>query len=123
MLLLAAFSENREFRTICQLATCDDCRPCIGLDLLPYAIITHSVKWRQSVEPVCAIIIHTHLFVSGLNEYLGLLLHKGPRPQKVLIRPCRLRVFQHDHVAGELSRHGRRFFYRVVSSSPDASKT
>ncbi|GFS68033.1 hypothetical protein TNCV_1362571 [Trichonephila clavipes] len=54
-----------EFRTTCQLATCDDRRPCIGLRLSPYIIITHSVKRRQSVEPVCAIVSHAHLFVSG----------------------------------------------------------
>ncbi|GFT82110.1 hypothetical protein TNCV_3910371 [Trichonephila clavipes] len=33
-----------------QLATCDDRRPCIGLGLLPYTIITHSAKRRLSVE-------------------------------------------------------------------------
>ncbi|GFV33990.1 uncharacterized protein TNCV_2613881 [Trichonephila clavipes] len=32
------------------MATCDNHRPCIGLGLLPYTIITHSVKRRQSVQ-------------------------------------------------------------------------
>ncbi|GFX20668.1 hypothetical protein TNCV_4270001 [Trichonephila clavipes] len=35
---------NLEFWTICQLTTCDDRRPCLGLGLPPYIIITHSVK-------------------------------------------------------------------------------
>ncbi|GFV78563.1 hypothetical protein TNCV_1888691 [Trichonephila clavipes] len=42
--------KNWEFRTICQLATCDDRRPRTGLDLPPYTVITHSVKRWQSVE-------------------------------------------------------------------------
>ncbi|GFW38109.1 hypothetical protein TNCV_835481 [Trichonephila clavipes] len=67
--------KNWEFWSICQLATCDDRHPGIGLGLLPYTtytIITHSLKRRQSVEPVCAIVSHIHLFVSGycLYEYL-----------------------------------------------------
>ncbi|GFX77992.1 hypothetical protein TNCV_971471 [Trichonephila clavipes] len=64
--------KNWEFRMICQLATCDDCLPCLGLGLPPYTIITHSVKRRQSVEPVCVIVSHAHLFVSGycLCEFL-----------------------------------------------------
>ncbi|GFX21189.1 hypothetical protein TNCV_4367681 [Trichonephila clavipes] len=33
---------EKEFWTICQPATCDDRRPCLGLP--PYTIITHSVK-------------------------------------------------------------------------------
>ncbi|GFW22510.1 hypothetical protein TNCV_2170441 [Trichonephila clavipes] len=37
-----------------RLATCDDHRPCKGLS--PYTLITHSMKRRQSVEPVCAIV-------------------------------------------------------------------
>ncbi|GFW80833.1 hypothetical protein TNCV_3779131 [Trichonephila clavipes] len=40
---------------ICQLATPDDRRPCTGLGLPPYTIITHSVKKRRSVESVCVI--------------------------------------------------------------------
>ncbi|GFW54016.1 hypothetical protein TNCV_3828241 [Trichonephila clavipes] len=36
--------KNWEFWTICQLATCDDHRPCIGQGLSSYAIITPSVK-------------------------------------------------------------------------------
>ncbi|GFW62579.1 hypothetical protein TNCV_85801 [Trichonephila clavipes] len=47
--------KNWEFRTTCQLATCDDHRPCLDLGLPPYIIISHSVKRRQSVEPVCAV--------------------------------------------------------------------
>ncbi|GFV41728.1 transposable element Tcb2 transposase [Trichonephila clavipes] len=46
--------KNWKHWTICQLATCDDRRPCIGLGLPPQNLITHSVKWRQD-EPVCAI--------------------------------------------------------------------
>ncbi|GFU04162.1 hypothetical protein TNCV_863041 [Trichonephila clavipes] len=38
---------------ICQLALCDDRRPCIGLGLSPYPITTHSVIRRQSVQMVC----------------------------------------------------------------------
>ncbi|GFV47269.1 hypothetical protein TNCV_4829251 [Trichonephila clavipes] len=45
---------------MCQLPTCDGHRPCIGLGLPPYTIITHSVKRRQSVEPVCAILSYGH---------------------------------------------------------------
>ncbi|GFW99768.1 hypothetical protein TNCV_3419971 [Trichonephila clavipes] len=46
-------AKNWEFRTTCQLATCDDRRPCIGLDLSPYTIITHSVKrWKSRSSPV-----------------------------------------------------------------------
>ncbi|GFW73168.1 hypothetical protein TNCV_483941 [Trichonephila clavipes] len=40
---------------ICQLATCDDRRPRTSLGLPPYTLITHSVKKRQPVKPVCAI--------------------------------------------------------------------
>ncbi|GFW78755.1 hypothetical protein TNCV_4261781 [Trichonephila clavipes] len=36
--------KNLEFRTICQLATCDDRRLRTGLDLPPYTIITHAVS-------------------------------------------------------------------------------
>ncbi|GFV32487.1 hypothetical protein TNCV_1677731 [Trichonephila clavipes] len=50
-----------EFQSICQLATCDR-RPHIGLGLPPHTIIAHSVKRRQSVEPVCAIASPAHLF-------------------------------------------------------------
>ncbi|GFV47034.1 uncharacterized protein TNCV_2699281 [Trichonephila clavipes] len=38
--------KNWEYWTICQLATCDDLRPCIDLGLPPYIIITHLVKKR-----------------------------------------------------------------------------
>ncbi|GFY26405.1 hypothetical protein TNCV_26021 [Trichonephila clavipes] len=51
--------------TIGQLATCDDHRPCIGLGLPPYTLITRSVKRQQSIELVCVIVSHAHLFVSG----------------------------------------------------------
>ncbi|GFX95642.1 hypothetical protein TNCV_4885681 [Trichonephila clavipes] len=44
--------KNWEFRTICQLATCDN--RCPSTDLPPYNIITHLIKRRQSFEPVCA---------------------------------------------------------------------
>ncbi|GFV41438.1 hypothetical protein TNCV_5048431 [Trichonephila clavipes] len=57
--------KNWEYWTICQLVTCDDRHPCIDLSLPPYTIITHSVKRRQLVEPVCAIVSHAHLFVLG----------------------------------------------------------
>ncbi|GFX46900.1 hypothetical protein TNCV_4040441 [Trichonephila clavipes] len=64
--------KNWEFRTRCQLDTCDDRRSCTGVGLPPYTIITPSVKRLQSVEPVYTIISHAHLFVSGycLYEYL-----------------------------------------------------
>ncbi|GFY23301.1 hypothetical protein TNCV_3939971 [Trichonephila clavipes] len=44
--------KNQEFQTICQLATWDDRRPSIDLGLPPYTIITHSIKRRQSIEPI-----------------------------------------------------------------------
>ncbi|GFW76024.1 hypothetical protein TNCV_352091 [Trichonephila clavipes] len=44
--------KNWEFR-ICQLAICDNRRPCIGQGLSPYATITHPVKRWHSVYPVC----------------------------------------------------------------------
>ncbi|GFV57803.1 hypothetical protein TNCV_3071821 [Trichonephila clavipes] len=40
---------------ICHLAICDDRRPCVGLGLPPYIIITLSNKRRQSVEQVLPI--------------------------------------------------------------------
>ncbi|GFV07183.1 hypothetical protein TNCV_3602011 [Trichonephila clavipes] len=46
--------KNWKFQTICQMAVCDDHRPCKRLGLPPYTIITHSVKRRQLIEPVCA---------------------------------------------------------------------
>ncbi|GFW15308.1 hypothetical protein TNCV_3740121 [Trichonephila clavipes] len=59
---------------ICQLATCDDRR----IPSLPrHTIITHSVKSRQSVEPVYAI-----------SHTWGLHLCRSPRPQEVFRRPC-----------------------------------
>ncbi|GFX21140.1 hypothetical protein TNCV_4367191 [Trichonephila clavipes] len=64
--------KNWEFRTICQLVTCENLPPCIGQDLPPYTLITHLVKRRQLVEPVCAIVNLAHLFVSSycLYKYL-----------------------------------------------------
>ncbi|GFT77103.1 hypothetical protein TNCV_1099751 [Trichonephila clavipes] len=50
--------KNWEFRSICQLATCDDRPPCIGHGLPSHTIIPHSVKRRQSIEPV----MHIHLY-------------------------------------------------------------
>ncbi|GFX15595.1 uncharacterized protein TNCV_2130831 [Trichonephila clavipes] len=47
--------KNWEFRTICQLTTYDDRRPCISL-CLPKYTITHSVKIQQAVESVCVIV-------------------------------------------------------------------
>ncbi|GFV85423.1 hypothetical protein TNCV_3772471 [Trichonephila clavipes] len=41
-----------EFRTMGQLTTSDDRRPCIDQGLSPYTIIIHSVKRRQSIQPV-----------------------------------------------------------------------
>ncbi|GFS68036.1 hypothetical protein TNCV_1362591 [Trichonephila clavipes] len=69
-------SKNCELQTTCQLATCDDRHPCIGLRLSPYAIITHSFKRWQSVQPVSAIVSHAHLFVSDyfLSEFLQRML-------------------------------------------------
>ncbi|GFV13423.1 hypothetical protein TNCV_2556051 [Trichonephila clavipes] len=40
--------KNCEFRTKCQLVTCDNRHLCIDLGLTPYIIITHSIKRRQS---------------------------------------------------------------------------
>ncbi|GFW72997.1 hypothetical protein TNCV_831191 [Trichonephila clavipes] len=55
MLCMVVFFEKlEEFRIICLQATCDGHRLRIGFSLPPYTIITHSVKRRQSVEPVCA---------------------------------------------------------------------
>ncbi|GFU18000.1 hypothetical protein TNCV_3393571 [Trichonephila clavipes] len=44
---------------ICQLATSDDRRPCAGLGLPSYTIITPAVKRLQSVELVCVIVTNT----------------------------------------------------------------
>ncbi|GFT47168.1 hypothetical protein TNCV_3748051 [Trichonephila clavipes] len=63
---------NWKFRTIYQLATCDDRLPRIGLSLPPYTLTIHSVKMRQSVEPVWVIIVHAYLFGGYcLYEYLA----------------------------------------------------
>ncbi|GFT77076.1 hypothetical protein TNCV_1099501 [Trichonephila clavipes] len=56
MLFPVVFSKNWEFRTASQTATCDDRLPCINLRLPPYTIITHSIKRRQLIEPICAIL-------------------------------------------------------------------
>ncbi|GFX11809.1 hypothetical protein TNCV_2995941 [Trichonephila clavipes] len=53
VLVPVVFSEKLEFRMICQLATCDDPRPCIGLS--PCTCIIPSAKEGQLVHPVCAI--------------------------------------------------------------------
>ncbi|GFU64880.1 putative DD41D transposase [Trichonephila clavipes] len=47
--------KNKEFRTICQLATCDDRRPshvalAMSLELSPYTIITHSLERRDEAH-------------------------------------------------------------------------
>ncbi|GFW72998.1 hypothetical protein TNCV_831192 [Trichonephila clavipes] len=77
MLCMVVFFEKlEEFRIICLQATCDGHRLRIGFSLPPYTIITHSVKRRQSVEPVCA---------NGHRQ--GLLLSRRPGPQDVLRRP------------------------------------
>ncbi|GFS60599.1 hypothetical protein TNCV_5073611 [Trichonephila clavipes] len=63
--------QNWDLQTICELVTCADHRPCIGLNLPPYTIIIHSVKMRQSIEIVSETVNHAHLFILGycLYEY------------------------------------------------------
>ncbi|GFW13645.1 hypothetical protein TNCV_1211111 [Trichonephila clavipes] len=67
--------KNWEMRTICQLATWDDHRPCISLGLPPCTIITHSVKRWRLVEPVCAIVSQAHLSVSVYCLYMYLTMY------------------------------------------------
>ncbi|GFW87920.1 hypothetical protein TNCV_1360231 [Trichonephila clavipes] len=69
------YTKNWRFQTICQLATCEDRGPCIGGGLPPCTTITHTVKRRQFIEPVCVIVSHTHLFVSGYYLFVYLTAH------------------------------------------------
>ncbi|GFW92857.1 hypothetical protein TNCV_1736501 [Trichonephila clavipes] len=52
-------------------------RSCLGLGLLPYNAITHSVKKRQLVELVCVI-----------GPRWGLRLCRSPESQEFLRCPC-----------------------------------
>ncbi|GFT17090.1 uncharacterized protein TNCV_4738221 [Trichonephila clavipes] len=117
--------KNWEFRTLCQLATCDDRRPCIGLGLSPYTNITHSVKRRQSIEPVCAISISgiSNRFENSIEiehhywKVIVLLELYLRRSVKLRDGPCNFQGCGSPVV--KVSDHGR----HVMSSSPVPLKT
>ncbi|GFV31268.1 hypothetical protein TNCV_1640201 [Trichonephila clavipes] len=76
--------KNWTFQTLCQLATCDDCRPCFSLGLPPYAIITPSVKsyietHTSHTESDCQA---TRGVLNAMQNLKGLLL---PSPERANI--------------------------------------
>ncbi|GFU88726.1 hypothetical protein TNCV_4444031 [Trichonephila clavipes] len=62
MLFPVVFSEEQGISDISTDSTCDDSHPHTDLGLPPYTIINQSFKRQQSIEPVCAIVSHAHLF-------------------------------------------------------------
>ncbi|GFV31278.1 uncharacterized protein TNCV_1640301 [Trichonephila clavipes] len=101
--------KNWEFWTKCQLATCDDHRPCIDLGLPPYTIINHSVKRRQSVKPICAI----HHWYQGSRPG-GSLAHGFTRQDQTL-----LARFRSGHIKTMKFSEGRKSFEMCTNCSSE----